>query len=220
MLNTNTIMPLPTVDEVRRMSAEQKAAFIEARLRSVNRNGMEKIIEFLRGTDFYTAPATNSNNSNYMGGLAEHSILVYALCIKLRDLLIEIKPETISEIPEESVIVSALLHDVCKICLYKPVEKWKKDSSTGVEQWTSYQGYEINDSFPIGHGEKSVIMLLNLGLTLTPTEMLAIRYHMGGWNTSDTKWSYAKATEICPLITLLQMADQMSALMLETKTQQ
>lgn len=219
MSNINTIMPLPTAEEVRHMTAEEKAGFIEARLRATNRPGVDAVIEFLRTTDFYTAPSTISNNSNYMGGLAEHSILVYTLCIKLRDLLAESKPSILTEIPEESVVISALLHDVCKVCLYKPVEKWKKDASTGVEQWVSYQGYEVNDSFPIGHGEKSVIMLLNIGLKMSATEMLGIRYHMGGWSSSETKWSYTTATEICPLVTLMQMADQMSALMLETKTQ-
>ena len=80
----------------------------------------------------------------------------------------------------------------------------------------------IDDTFPIGHGEKSVIMLQNIGLHLSIEEMLAIRYHMGAWDgallTNDVKYAYNKALDECPLIVLLQNADNTSSLIFENKT--
>ena len=99
--------------------------------------------------------------------------------------------------------------------------KYKKDASTN-NQWVAYTGYVIDDTFPIGHGEKSVIMLQNIGLRLSIEEMLAIRYHMGAWDgallTNDVKYAYNKALDECPLIVLLQNADNTSSLIFENKT--
>lgn len=194
----------------------QKIELVKNLLTQTNREGMQNIIEFLAGTDFYTAPSSASYHSNYKGGLLDHSLLVCALALKYRQALIEMKPELATQLSEESVVISALLHDVCKCGFYKQKEKWKKDDAGA---WKSYIGYEIDDSFPIGHGEKSVIMLLHLGLKLTPEEMLAIRFHMGSWDgallTNDVKYSYQTAMNMCPLMTLLQMADNTSSLLFE-----
>ena len=77
----------------------------------------------------------------------------------------------------------------------------------------------MEDTFPIGHGEKSVILLQWLGLSLTIDEMLAIRYHMGLWSTSvdcgDANRAYFRAVNMCPLLTIVQNADFMASNMLE-----
>jgi hypothetical protein len=78
-------------------------------------------------------------------------------------------------------------------------------------------GYEIVDTFPIGHGEKSVIMLQNLGLELTVEEMLAIRYHMGMFSDAgyELKLSQGQATRDCALVPLIQMADFSASMVFE-----
>ena len=196
----------------------QKIDLVKNFLLQTNRQGIDSVINFLDGTDFYTAPSSMTYHSNYNGGLLDHSLLVYTIAMKFRQSLIELNPELISKLPEESVVISALLHDICKCGFYVQKEKWKKNDNG---QWESYLGYEINDSFPIGHGEKSVIMLLAIGLQLTPDEMLAIRYHMGSWDgamlTNDLKYSYQTAMNMCPLMTLLQTADNTSSLLFEKK---
>lgn len=45
-----------------------------------------------------------------------------------------------------------------------------------------YEGYKVSyKDFPIGHGEKFVILLFCNGIALSDDEMLAIRWHMGAW---------------------------------------
>lgn len=197
-------------------TSEEKFEYIKDILLSFNREGMDKVIEYLQNSDFTYAPSSTKFHSNYHGGLMDHSIMVMSTAIKLRDAMLDIKPELEQRIPVESVVISSLLHDICKIGFYVAKEKWKKDEN---DRWMSYTGYDVNDTFPIGHGEKSVIILQELGLKLTIEEMLAIRYHMGLWTTTvdcgDTSRAYFRAVEMCPLLCIIQNADFMSSNMLE-----
>ena len=199
-------------------TTEEKVNFFEQALRSTGREGMEDLLKTIREIDFYYAPSSTKFHSNYQGGLLDHSLLVLSTAMKLRNSMIELKPELEGLLEENSVIISALLHDLCKACFYVPTTKWKKNEN---EQWVSYTGYEVKDVFPIGHGEKSVILLQYYGLHLTMEEMLAIRYHMGLWTSSidcgDSGRSYFRAVDICPLVTIIQNADFMSSYMLETR---
>ena len=44
--------------------------------------------------------------------------------------------------------------------------------------------YEVDEKFPCGeHADKSIIILQNF-IRLEPEEILAIRAHMGGWDTA------------------------------------
>lgn len=197
-----------------RMAKQDKINLFESLLMSTGRAGMDKIIEYLRKTDFYNAPASAKYHSNYETGLLDHSLMVYNLAEAFFEKMKMIDPELAISIPEESIIISALLHDVCKICFYRKTIKWKKNEHN---DWMQYDGYEIEDSFPIGHGEKSVIMLLKLGLDINPCEMLAIRYHMGFWGESNTEFKIAmkSAIKMCPLVVLLQQADCAATMMFE-----
>lgn len=208
-----------TTDILSSMTKEDKIMYFENKLRETNREGIENIIEFTRSTDFYTAPSSVNNHSNYDGGLLDHSILVYTLAMRYREALIETKPELAERLSVESVTISALLHDICKTCFYK--KAWKSRKNKESDTWESYEGYEIEDSFPIGHGEKSVIMLQNFGLKLTADEMLAIRFHMGAWdsgmNVGALKTSYVAAQNNYPLVMLIHTADNSSSFLLETQ---
>ena len=197
-----------------RMSKQDKINLFESMLMSTNRPGMDKVIEYIRRTDFYNAPASAKYHSNYETGLLDHSLMVYNLAEAFFEKMKMIDPELAVSIPEESIIVSALLHDVCKICFYRKTIKWKKNEHN---DWMQYDGYEIEDSFPIGHVEKSVIMLLKLGLDINPCEMLAIRYHMGFWGESNSEFKIAmkSAIKMCPLVVLLQQADCAATMMFE-----
>ena len=197
-----------------RMSKQDKINLFESLLMSTNRTGMDKVIEYIRRTDFYNAPASAKYHSNYETGLLDHSLMVYNLAEAFFDKMKMIDPELAVSIPEESIIVSSLLHGVCKLCFYRKTIKRKKNEHN---DWMQYDGYEIEDSFPIGHGEKSVIMLLKLGLDINPCEMLAIRYHMGFWGESNTEFKIAmkSAIKMCPLVVLLQQADCAATMMFE-----
>ena len=197
-------------------TTEEKVIFVETSLQSTARVGIDKVIEYLRNSDFYYAPSSTKFHSNYQGGLLDHSILVLSTAVGLRDAMVKMKPELADRLTDESLIISCLLHDLCKVGFYVPKEKWKKDEN---DKWVSYRGYDVEDTFPIGHGEKSVILLQWLGLSLTIDEMLAIRYHMGLWSTSvdcgDANRAYFRAVNMCPLLSIVQNADFMSSNILE-----
>ena len=86
--------------------------------------------------------------------------------------------------------------------------------------WEQGSTYYLNyGNHPFGHGEKSVILLLHNGLEMTNDEMLAIRWHMSAWNlpfqSSEILGNLNKAKAICPLVTLIQSADELASQIME-----
>ncbi len=198
------------------MESENKEEFI-ALLQSTGREGIDYVIEDLEEWGFFSAPASCNNHYSYEGGLADHSLNVYKVAAKLKESLKVLKPEVESKIPDDSVIIACLLHDVCKTDIYRKAVR-KRKNEIGV--WESVQVYEIDYSnLPVGHGEKSVILLLRSGLDLTNDEILAIRWHMAAWDlafqSSEMKSSLNTARNQCPLATLVQAADSVAANILE-----
>ena len=139
-------------------------------LRKVNREGIEDLIQFLEKSDFFKAPASTRFHGNYEGGLVEHSLKVYE--ILKHKVEHNIKGVTI---PEESIILIALLHDICKTNYYK-IDYRNAKNALGV--WEKVPYYTVEDTIPYGHGEKSVMMITEY-MKLTPEEKYAIRWHMG-----------------------------------------
>lgn len=188
-------------------------------LESTHREGIEKVIKEIENLGFFEAPASTKFHLCNAGGLAEHSLNVCKVALMLRKQMIEMKPELEAHLPETSVIIAALLHDVCKADVYKEAIK-KRQNASG--RWEEYQGYDVNyTNFPLGHGEKSVIVLLRMGFFLTDEEIMAIRWHMNAWelpfHSPEAKGNYQAAKEKCPLCSLVQAADNLSAGLLERK---
>lgn len=186
-------------------------------LLSTKRVGMENVIEKLEELGFFKAPASTKFHLNYEGGLLEHSMNVCNMALELRELIIRKKEELHDALPKESVIIAALLHDVCKADIYKPAIKRQKNEC-GV--WCDVPGYDVDyKNFPLGHGEKSVIWLLQNGMKLTADEIMAIRWHMTAWDlpfqSPEMKGNLNAARNLCPLMTLIQAADGLAAHLLE-----
>ena len=121
-------------------------------------------------------------------------------------------------VSDETIAMCGLLHDVCKAEIYKRAIKRRKNEQGF---WEDYEGYDVDYSnFPVGHGEKSVIVLLQAGLELTKEEILAIRWHMSAWDlpfqSYELMGSLNAAREKTPLIGILQAADGLAANVLET----
>ena len=146
-----------------------KEKFLEL-LRTVKRDGIEDLINFLEKSDFFKAPASTRFHGNYEGGLAEHSMKVYE--ILKHKVEHNIKGVTI---PEESIIIIGLLHDICKTNFYK-VDYRNAKNALGV--WEKVPYYTVDDTIPYGHGEKSVMMITEY-MKLTPEEKYSIRWDMG-----------------------------------------
>ncbi len=189
----------------------------QEKLLSTKREGMENVIKHLERLGFFTAPASTKFHLNVKGGLMQHSWNVCNTALMLREQMIQMKPELAEKLPVESVIIAALLHDVCKSNIYKDAILNRKNDQG---YWEKVPGYEVDySSLPLGHGEKSVIMLLTLGLKMTRDEMLAIRWHMTAWelafHSPEQKSNLQMARDTVPLCTIVQAADGLSSSLLE-----
>ena len=182
-------------------------------LSATGRPGMDRILAELEQNGFYEAPGSIKYHSNYKGGLAEHSLAVYRCAMDLK----RTNPKVYGSVSEESIAVTALLHDICKCDVYKKNTKMKRGIFGTREESSSYT-VSYND-FPMGHGEKSVILALAGGLELYDSEMVAIRWHMGAWrlnqDDNEEKQNYKAATDRFPLVTILQTADTLAARIIE-----
>lgn len=177
----------------------------------------EQIISNLERLGFFEAPASTKYHLSQPGGLLQHSVSVCNAALKLREIAVAENPELETKLPIKSVILTALLHDICKAEIYKTGTRNVKNPSTG--QWEVVQVYDTDYShFPCGHGEKSVIRLLMWGVPLTPEEVLAIRWHMSAWDLAqnyEATGNLNAAKEKTPLVALLQSADMFSSGLLE-----
>lgn len=186
-------------------------------LQSTGRQGIDQLTEHLERLGFFTAPASTGFHLSRDGGLLEHSLNVCKTALRLRSAMIEMKPELEERLSESSVIIATLLHDICKSDIYIKKTKYRKDE---YGRWETYEGYDADYThFPMGHGEKSVIMLLTLGIKLTADEMAAIRWHMSSWEmpfqSYEARSSIGAAYDKYPLVSIVQAADNMATHILE-----
>jgi len=186
-----------------------KQKYIDA-LSQIDRAGIPELVSYLKETDFFDAPGSAKNHNNYRGGLVEHSLLVMMNLKRLAEVYCP------QYNPYESLIIISLLHDVCKIHFYKETTRNVKVNGS----WMQEPYYTIEDQFPYGHGEKSVLIIQRF-LKLTNDEIMAVRWHMGGFD--DTAGSYGGglalrgAAEKYPLVVLLHMADLASCYLEDDK---
>lgn len=193
-----------------------KNEFIEL-LRSCKRDGIDDVINDLEEWGFFEAPASAGHHLNVKGGLVMHSLNTCKAALKVWEGMKELEPTLEKETPRESVILASLLHDVCKTDIYKSTMKRKKNAM-GV--WEDVPGYNVSyKNFPMGHGEKSVILLLCSGLEMTDAEMLAIRWHMGAWglnmNSYEDERSFDTAHNLYPLVMIIHAADSLASSIME-----
>lgn len=195
-----------------------KAEFISL-LKSTGREGVDDLIEMLDEgkLHFFNAPASVNHHLNSDGGLLLHSINTCKAGLKLREMVIEMKPELEGQLKRDSVIIATLLHDICKADIYTPTIK-KQRATDGI--WRDVDTYEISYSnFPMGHGEKSAMLALMSGLEIYDDELLAIRWHMTAWDlpmqSFELKRCLNTARDEHPLCSLVQLADGIAANLIE-----
>ena len=183
-----------------------KEEFIEIYRQNVKREGADKFLAWLETTDFFTCPASTKFHSNFEGGLVEHSVKVYHRLKKL------VAAEQLP-ISEESMAVTALLHDVCKANTYKvDYRNVKRDG-----EWVKEPFYLVDDQLPYGHGEKSVYIISGF-MKLSREEAMAINWHMGPYDTRVMGGSFAlsDAFKKFPFSLLMFIADISSSYLDET----
>lgn len=201
----------------------------EELMNSVTREGKDKLMDYIKNkTDFYKAPASTQFHLSCEGGLLQHSLNVYDCLMAKKDS--PIWKKTFEKISDESLIIMALLHDLCKVNFYvkgtknqktydadkvAAAEKWQvKHDAMGDFVWETVLNYEVKDSMPLGHGEKSV-MLINCFMHLIDFEIFAIRWHMGFSEEKSQYKALGEAIEKYPIILALYEADLEATKILE-----
>ena len=192
----------------------------EELLLSTNRKGIEDLIPFIRKSDFYTAPASTRFHSCHESGLLEHSLAVYD-CLSSKKSS-GVWSDALSNITDANIIISALLHDICKSFFYviefrnKKIysDTGSKKDSNGRFDWESVPSYTVDDKVPLGHGDKSVIMLSEF-IRLEKPEMYAIRWHMGFSEPKENWGSLGITFRKYPLALALSESDLEATYLLE-----
>lgn len=207
---------------------ENKAELIarfEAEMARVKRPGVDKLMDYIRKSDFYTAPASTKFHLSCESGLLQHSLNVLDA---LRGLLDEnqvnddgtemwfyiVAGHPVIQISDESLIIIALLHDICKTYFYSTSTRNVKNEKTG--KWEKVPFYTVNDLMPLGHGPKSAMLVKNY-IKLTSEEMYAIWWHMGFTDQNTDTLSLTAAIQKYPIIWALHTADMMASSFMEDK---
>ena len=168
----------------------------------IHRDGINDLMAWLSGTDFYDAPASTKYHLNRKGGLVDHSCHVFdrleSLCVA------ESCANEHFQWDIESAAIVGLFHDLCKVNYYTLEMRDKKIDG----KWQKVPLYEIREGFPLGHGEKSLYIVSGF-LKLKEEEALAIRWHMGPWMEKDFR-TMQLAMQKYPLVVLTQTADLMA----------
>ncbi len=193
------------------MSARDE--FIELYTTHIHREGADRLLDYLKKSDFFRAPSSTRFHGSHEGGLVEHSVNVYH-CLK--DYLARPRTRELyhMDYSEETIAIVSLLHDLCKIDFYQASTRNVKNDA-GV--WEKVPCYTIDDKLPYGHGEKSVYIISGFLYgdgRLSREEAFAIRYHMGFSGIED-KNTVGRVFEQYPLAFALSVADMEASYYLE-----
>lgn len=194
---------------------------------NVTREGadVEGLIEKLESSDFFYAPASTKYHSCYAGGLCQHSLNVY---YNLKNLIEAKGYGTV--IPEESIAICGLLHDLSKMNFYEPTVRNKKlyfDEGTKKDEignfdWVSEKswGYVSDDErFIFGNHEETSEFMARTFIPLNHIESAAIMNHHGGIGFDSSQGNTAsRVMARYPLAAFLHMADMISVYVDERET--
>ena len=213
------------MSEISKQEREAMIEVFEGHLSRVQREGVDRLRDYIRKSDFYTAPASTKYHSSFKGGLLYHSLQVYE-CLDKKTSGSEYnvwrEPLDTDKVDAESIIIVGLLHDICKTYFYgselrnqKTYDPDKvataemrqvKHDSNGDFIWETVPVYTVDDKVPYGHGEKSVMMIEEY-IKLKPVERYAIRWHMGFTEPKENWNTLKEAIKKYPLVLAMIEAD-------------
>ena len=194
--------------------AEMKQTFCDE-LRKINREGalIEDLISKLCEGDFFTAPASTKFHNCMDGGLVAHSLNVYN---NLKDLVAMKGLQDV--IPEDSIRICALLHDMSKMGYYEKTarnkkvyhEEGSKFDNLGKFDWVSEEGYQVkswNERFIYGSHEANSEFMVRCYIPLKVTESVAFLNHHGSIGNPNASREVSEIFHRYPLAALLHIAD-------------
>lgn len=170
----------------------------------------ERCINWLRSTDFYTAPASTRFHEAEPGGLVKHTLKVLMQMYQLLTLPTFVNSMFADDdVPLHEAVLVALMHDWCKIGKYEPSTRNVKNEKTGTWEKVPCYNYKESD-ISFGHGIASMYIAQKF-LRLNMQQALAIRWHMGRWYVADSDINDLQhSNEKYPLVHLIQFADQLA----------
>ena len=191
---------------------DYKQEFIRIFEENITREGASKLLDYLKKSDFFYAPASTKFHSAHLGGLCEHSVKVYYRF--LQNLEMEYAEEMEEKISAESIAIIALLHDLCKVNTYKTEYRNVKVDGN----WEQKPYYTTEDPLPYGHGEKSVYIISGF-MKLSREEAMAINWHMGAFDSRVLGGSYALSSVFknYPVALLFHVSDVQATYLDETQ---
>ncbi len=161
-------------------------------LKEIKRQGIKEYVRYLKDSDFFNAPASTRYHRDYPGGLAEHCL---NLLEPLKTSNSRLKEK--EQLPEESLIIIALCHDICKEGLY-----------TG-----DYGNYRTLEGHP-ANNKHSILSIERIKkyIKLTHIERDIILYHMGLFSCYEYGMEYTpedlmRAIKRHPLVQIFAAID-------------
>ena len=178
-------------------SIQHDKDYFYAIVNAIKREGIYALCDWLETTDYFTAPASHRFHESYRGGLLEHSLRVYLELTRLAGLYKDIP------FSSESLVITALFHDLCKIGFYGVSTRNTKVDN----KWVTVPYYTIDEQYLFGgHGSKSVYLIQQY-MKLEPDEAAAINTHMG---PTGNDYSCYNTYRQFPLAMLLHTADMIA----------
>lgn len=210
------------------MNIDANIKKFEELMSRISRDGIKELMDYIKRSDFYNAPASTRFHLACPGGLLQHSLNVYDCLTAKRKS--PIWGKYLESISEESLILISLLHDLCKTNVYSIGFKNQKTYETdkvraanpnlvkhddlGDFIWETVPKYEINDHCPLGHGEKSLALCQHY-VKLKAEEIFAIRWHMGFCEDKSQYNSIGESMERWPIVLAIHEADLEASKLLE-----
>lgn len=210
------------------MNHEENVKKFEELFAGITRSGADKVLNYIRQSDFYTAPASTKYHLSVKGGLLQHSLDVYdALQAEKKNPIWE---KALEKVSEESLLIVSLLHDFCKTYYYAESTKnqktydpetiaaadrraIKKDNKGEFIRET-VPCYTVKNKYPLGHGSRSVIFIMKM-MSLTMEEITAIYWHMGAYCDQGQWNELREAYKQFPLALALHHADMVATYLME-----
>ena len=159
-------------------------------LRSTNREKIEDLINHITKMGYFEAPGSLRHH-RFVGGLVSHSLETFHKAMQLREKKIQEGFDP-ADMPEESVIIAALMHDLCKADTLRYNSEVRK-------------AYVCKGSK--GHSARSVRQVGYSGFRLTSIEKDAILWHMGGEHICEDKQKRIEYFRSHPLSDIIRIAD-------------
>lgn len=152
---------------------------------NIKREGVDKLIDYLQKSDFYTAPATTRYGLSVEGGLCQFTLDIYSIMMQQADLYAPKNKDGVRNgvtaddegaFTDENIAVVALLSQLCKIHCYVKDKKNVKVNG----KWEEQEYYRWDEQFKYsGNGPKSVYIIQQF-MKIWMEEAQAVTFMMMG----------------------------------------